>query len=247
MQSGLAQRTPPRLADLLDEGPTALFLDFDGTLVDLAAGPDRIAPRAGLAGALAALAGRLEGRLAVISGRAIADIERHIGAIEIAAAGSHGSDIRTACGDALGGGPAGLPDAIARALEDYAAREGLAYEAKPHGGALHFRAAPERGEAARQFAGELAREHGWQVQGGNNVVELVARGTSKAGAVRAFMEAHPFAGARPYFIGDDLTDEAGFEACEAMGGAGIIVGDREPSAATYRLQGVADVHAWLGL
>jgi trehalose 6-phosphate phosphatase len=240
-------RSPPRLADLLDEGPTALFLDFDGTLVEIAPGPDAIAPRAGLAGALQALAGRLDGRLAVISGRAIADIERHIGPLELAAAGSHGTDIRTASGDALGEGPAGLPEEIASALRGFAEREGLDYEAKPHGGALHYRTAPERGEAANAFAQNLAEDHGWQVQSGKDVVELVARGASKGGAVRAFMEAAPFAGARPFFIGDDLTDEAGFEACEALGGAGIIVGEREPTAATYRLEGVADVHSWLGL
>jgi len=247
MDSGLAQRSPPRLADLLDEGPTALFLDFDGTLVEIAPGPDAIAPRAGLAEALQALAGQLEGRLAVISGRAIADIERHVGALGIAAAGSHGTDIRTAKGEALGDGPAGLPDDIAHALRGFAEREGLAYEAKPHGGALHYRSAPERGEDAHAFARNLAEQHGWQVQGGKDVVELVARGASKGGAVELFMASGPFAAARPFFIGDDLTDEAGFEACEAFGGAGIIVGDREPTAARYRLEGVAEVHAWLGL
>ena len=247
MNSGLAQRSPPRLADLLDDGPTAIFLDFDGTLVEIAPGPDAIEPRAGLAAALGALAGRLDGRLAVISGRAIADIERHIGALDVAAAGSHGTDIRTASGDALGEGPAGLPEEISTALRGYAEREGLSYEAKPHGGALHYRSVPERGEDAHAFASDLADRHGWMVQGGKDVVELVARGASKGGAVEAFMQADPFAGARPFFIGDDLTDEAGFEACEALGGAGIIVGEREPTAATYRLAGVPAVHAWLGL
>ncbi|MEQ8412315.1 MAG: trehalose-phosphatase [Erythrobacter sp.] len=247
MDSGLAQRSPPRLADLLDEGPTALFLDFDGTLVEIAPGPDAIAPRAGLADALGRLADRLEGRLAVISGRAIHDIERHIGALGIAAAGSHGTDIRTAAGEPLGEGPAGLPDAISSALRGFAEREGLAYEAKPHGGALHYRSAPGRGEDAHAFASKLAEAHGWKVQGGKGVVELVARGASKGGAVDLFMDAAPFAGARPFFIGDDLTDEAGFEVCEARGGAGIIVGDREPTAARYRLGSVGDVHAWLGL
>lgn len=247
MDSGLAKRSPPRLADLLDQGPTAIFLDFDGTLVEIAPGPDKIVPRAGLAGALHALSDRLEGRLAVISGRAIADIERHIGALRIAAAGSHGTDIRTAHGDALGEGPAGLPGEIANALRGFAEREGLAYEAKPHGGALHYRSEPERGEDAQAFAQGLADEHGWQVQAGKDVVELVARGASKGGAVELFMATGPFAGARPFFIGDDLTDEAAFEACDAHGGAGIIVGEREPTAATYRLEGVAEVHAWLGL
>ena len=246
-QSGLAQRTPPPLADLIDEGPAALFLDFDGTLVEIAPAPDRIAPRAGLADALAALGARLGGRLAVISGRAIDDIESHVGPLGIAAAGSHGSDIRTASGTALGEEPAGLPDAIAAALRDFARREGLSFEEKPHGGALHYRAAPERAGDVQAFARDLARDHGWQVQGGKDVVELVARGANKGGAVDIFMQEPPFAGSRPFFIGDDLTDEAGFAACERHGGAGIIVGDRAETAANYRLAGVSEVFDWLGL
>lgn len=247
MDPALAQRSPPRLADLLDEGPTAIFLDFDGTLVEIASGPDAIVPRAGLADALRALSARLGGRLAVISGRAIADMERHVGRLEIAAAGSHGTDVRTAAGEPLGDGPAGLPESLSSALRGYAEREGLSYEAKPHGGALHYRAAPDRGEAANAFAKALADEHGWKVQGGKDVVELVAQGASKGRAVDLFMGCPPFAGARPFFIGDDLTDEAGFRACEARGGAGIIVGTREPTAASYRLEGVAEVYSWLDL
>lgn len=244
---GLSRTRPPRLADLLAEGPAALFLDFDGTLVEIAPGPDAIAPRKGLGADLARLAERLGGRCALVSGRAICDIERHIGPLVLAAAGSHGTDIRSAGGEELGDGPAGLPAAIADAMRAFAEREGLSYEAKPHGAAIHYRSSPAGGERARAFAEDLAETHGWQVQGGKDVVELVARGASKGGAVEIFMAADPFAGARPFFIGDDLTDEAGFEACEKMGGAGIIVGDREPSAATYRLGDVTEVHEWLGL
>lgn len=247
MDPALAKRSPPRLADLLDEGPAAIFLDFDGTLVEIAPGPDAIVPRAGLADALRGLSARLGGRLAVISGRAIADMERHVGRLEIAAAGSHGTDIRTASGETLGERPAGLSESISTALRGFAEREGLSYEAKPHGGALHYRAAPDGGEAANAFAKALADEHGWQVQGGKDVVELVAQGASKGRAVDLFMACAPFAGTRPFFIGDDLTDEAGFRACEAHGGAGIIVGTREPTAASYRLEGVADVYSWLDL
>jgi trehalose 6-phosphate phosphatase len=85
------------------------------------------------------------------------------------------------------------------------------------------------------------------VQGGKNVVELVSRGANKGAAVEALMATEPFAGARPVFIGDDLTDEAGFEACLALGGTAIIVGDRTPTAAAYRLPDVTTVHDWLGL
>ena len=67
----------------------------------------------------------------------------------------------------------------------------------------------------------------------------------KGVAIARFLENAPFAGARPVFLGDDLTDEAGFAAAAARGGAGILVGPRRDTAATYGLRDVADVLAWL--
>ena len=236
---------PPPLASLLARGPVALFLDFDGTLVELAPGPDAIEPLPDLNDRLARLAHQLEGRCAVVSGRAIADIEKHLGQLPIAAAGSHGSDIRSADGKALGAGPQGLPEAIETRLRAFAADHELDYEHKPHGGALHYRRNPDHGAQAHAFAEMLADEHGWAAQGGKFVVELVASGANKGGAVDAFMAVAPFAGAYPLFIGDDLTDEAGFAACERMGGAGVLVGNRSETGAGFALADVAAVHQWL--
>jgi len=238
---------PPPFAALLADGPASLFLDFDGTLVDLAPHPDAIRPAPRLAERLAALADRLEGRLAVVSGRALRDVERHLGSLPFAAAGSHGSDVRGAGGQRLGQGPQPLPAALAEALAEHAAAQGLDYEEKPHGGALHYRARPDRGADVLAFARALADAHGWAVQEGKCVVELVAPGPGKGGAVHALMREAAFAGSRPLFIGDDLTDEAGFAAAEELGGLGILVGERVPSAARFRLADVAAVHAWLAL
>lgn len=247
MDSSMVSRTPPPLSSMLQGGPVALFLDFDGTLVELAPGPDAISPAADLASRLSRLSNRLEGRCALISGRAIVDIERHLGSLPIAAAGSHGSDRRSADGRSIGPGPTGLPLSIEARLRAYAAREGLQYENKPHGGAIHYRAHPDKGDAAQAFAKNLAGECGWAVQNGKFVVELVATRAGKGEAVLAFMNEPPFAGARPYFIGDDLTDEAGFTMCEGLGGAGILVGHRPRTEARYRLAGVGSVHDWLEL
>ncbi len=247
MDSSLVSRRPPPLVSMLQGGPVALFLDFDGTLVELASGPDAIEPAPDLAGRLQKLAERLEGRCALISGRAVKDIERHLGALPTAAAGSHGSDRRGANGEALGPGPTGLPLAIEARLRAYAAHNGLEYEHKPHGGALHYRQSPERGEEAREFARDLAGACGWAVQEGKCVIELVAENAGKGEAVLAFMNEPPFVGARPYFIGDDLTDEAGFKMCEGLGGAGVLVGERENTCARFRLEDVDAVHAWLDL
>ena len=224
-----------------------MFLDFDGTLVALAPGPDAIRPREGLASRLGALAERLEGRCAVVSGRGLSDIEKHIGPLPVAGAGSHGSDMRRADGSALGEGALSLPEDIERRLRAFAAEHGLDYEHKPHGGALHYRSNPDSGEAANAFARSLAEEHGWAAQGGKCVVEIVARSANKGAAVRSFMKESPFAGSRPYFLGDDLTDEAGFAACEEFGGAGIIVGERAETRAQFMLESVTTVHEWLEL
>ena len=238
---------PPPLEHWLDAGPVALFLDFDGTLVELAPGPDAIEPIAGLADMLKQLDVRLGGRCAVVSGRGIADIEKHIGPLELAAAGSHGSDIRAANGTVLGDEPIGLPQEIETELRAYAAEHGIDYEEKPHGGALHYRSAPEKGEAAEAFGKALAAKHGWTAQSGKCVVELVAGQADKGTAVTALMETNPFDGARPVFLGDDLTDEKGFAVCNEMGGSSILVGERTPTCAKYQLPDVASVHRWLGL
>jgi trehalose 6-phosphate phosphatase len=237
---------PPPLAEL--DRP-ALFLDFDGTLVAIADTPDAISVPGDLASRLGVLSQRLDGRLALISGRAAGDLERHLGAMPFARAGSHGLDRYTADGAELGPGPGPepIPHDASAALQAFAERDGLLYEAKPHGGALHYRAAPELADAVHHFAENLARAHGLSVKLGKCVVELVQPGADKGAAVRAFMDDADFAGATPVFVGDDLTDEDGFAAAERLGGFGVLVGARRPTAARYRLASVAAVHQWLAL
>ncbi|MBD2842119.1 trehalose-phosphatase [Erythrobacter rubeus] len=247
MHSRIALGPPPTLASLIAEQPAALFLDFDGTLVELAPGPDAIEPRAGLARELSKLADRLEGRCALVSGRGVSDIEQHLGSLDIAVAGSHGSDMRRRDGTVLGQGALSLPAEIDHEMRAFATSNMIDYEDKPHGAALHYRSNPEAGEAARSFAEQLADRHGWAAQHGKSVVEIVAKSANKGAAVAAFMAEEPFAGARPIFIGDDLTDEAGFSACAKFGGAGILVGTRPGTGAQYSLPDVQSVHEWLEL
>ena len=115
------------------------------------------------------------------------------------------------------------------------------------GGALHYRNVPNRKDGLLAFAQRLADDHGMTVKQGKGVVEVVAADSSKSGAVHAFMETEPFAGAHPVFVGDDVTDEDGFVAAETLGGFGIAVGERPSDTARYRLTDVGAVHAWLGL
>lgn len=239
---------PPPLGELAGAGPVALFLDFDGTLVEIAPAPDAISVPRALARRLERLSERLGGRLALVSGRSAVDIASHIGAPAIARAGSHGVERLRADGSPIGAEPVPLPGEIEQAVHDFAdARPGARFERKSHGAALHFRAAPELEAEAIAFAEELALRHGLWVKLGKCVVELVQPGADKAGAVRAFMAEEPFAGSLPIFVGDDITDEDGFRAAREMGGFGVIVGARTDTLAKYRLASPAKVHEWLEL
>jgi trehalose 6-phosphate phosphatase len=235
---------PPPLAEI--ERP-ALFLDFDGTLVAIADTPDAIHVPGDLATQLGELADRLGGRLALVSGRATGDLERHLGAMPFARAGSHGLDRYTADGEELGASPKPIPAAASAELEAFAERDGLLYEAKPHGGALHYRSAPELAHEVNELAEVLAAAHGLSVKLGKCVTELVRPGADKGAAVRAFMADDDFSGALPVFIGDDLTDEDGFAAAADLGGFGIVVGERPSTLARYRLASPIEVHEWLHL
>jgi trehalose 6-phosphate phosphatase len=236
---------PPPRSELLDGA--ALFLDFDGTLVELAESPDLIRVSPTLEPLLDRLRRRLEGRLAIVSGRSLADLERHLPAPGIAFSGSHGLELRLAGGAALPlSVPAGLDDVWERVRDFAAGMDGLLAEAKPAGIALHYRQAPEAAARVEAFMKALARRHGFSVQPGKMVVELIPFGATKGDALRAFMTEPDFARARPVFVGDDLTDEHGFTAAESLGGAGVLVGPPRQTAARYRLPSVAAVADWLG-
>lgn len=241
---------PPDLDTLLapaGQSPLALFLDFDGTLVDLAPTPDGIQVPPHLSRSLHRLADRLKGRLALVSGRAIVDLEDHLGPMSIAKAGSHGSDCRHADGENIGEVPSGLPPELLARVAEFAQQHGFALEDKPHGAALHYRSDPSLEDKGVAFARQIAESNDLDIKRGKCVIELVGRGANKGSALRGFMEHAPFAGAKPVFVGDDITDEDGMRAACDLGGFGILVGEREPTCAKYALASPAAVHQWLGL
>lgn len=238
---------PPSLEALLDRGPVALFLDFDGTLIEIAPGPDAIDVPASLARRLERLAVRLDGRLALVSGRGLDNIARHVGPMAVAQAGSHGAHRITSNGTMLGDNPQPLcPDTLGQ-LEELAQTHDALLERKAHGAALHYRAKRAAGAAIEEGARQIAEANGLVAKSGKCVIELVRPGAEKGGAVRAFMGLPPFSGSTPVFLGDDVTDEDGFIAARALGGFGIAVGERASDNATCSLPQVKDVHAWLKL
>jgi trehalose 6-phosphate phosphatase len=237
-------KLPAPADDLLDGA--SLFLDFDGTLVDLAETPDSIRVSPSLEPMLERLRQRLEGRLAIVSGRSLADLESHLPKSRIAFSGSHGLELRLAGGMALPLRiPSGLNDALEKVRELADGTQGLLVEAKPAGIALHYRQVPAAAERVESLMAGLALRHGFGLQRGKMVVELVPLGATKGDALRAFMADPGFAGTRPVFVGDDLTDEHGFAAAVALGGAGVLVGPERESEARYRLPSVGAVADWL--
>jgi trehalose 6-phosphate phosphatase len=225
----------------------ALFLDFDGTLVELASAPDAISISPSVAPLLKMLDERLEGRLALISGRSIADLEKHLDCAGLAVSGSHGFELRLRNGSVAPLGRGVDLSEVRETLTAFAASvPGVLLEEKPFGIALHYRQAPEAEEGARDVAGKLAAKAGFVLQEGKMVFELRPTGADKGDALRAFMAEPDFAGARPIFVGDDMTDEHAFEAAAELGGGGVLVGPPRATAAKWRLEGVDAVIDWLG-
>jgi trehalose 6-phosphate phosphatase len=226
---------------------TAIFADLDGTLAEIEPTPDEVVPDPARRRLLAELSLALDGRLAVISGRGLDDLDRVLEGQVRAVGAVHGLVRRTAAGVVLA---PGRDPRIARAVaacDALAARHrGLLVEDKGAATSLHFRLAPDVADECRALARRLADEQGLLIQPGDMVVELRAPGPDKGDAVTAFMTEPPFEGATPIFIGDDITDEDGFRAAEALGGYGVVVGPRRPTLARYALADVTSVHAWRG-
>ncbi len=225
----------------------ALFLDVDGTIAEIAARPElAFVPRETRA-ALAALRGALDGAVALVSGRPIAELERMTPGARLAAAGLHGLEVRGPAGRAprppAGAAPRAAVAALRRAC---AARAGLRLEDKGATAAVHYRGRPELAAAARAAARQAAAGRPEvTVLEGKCVVEIVPAGRDKGTAIRAFMAEAPFSGREPVFVGDDVTDEAGFAAVRAMGGVAVRVGGAAPTRAAWRLPDVAATGAWL--
>lgn len=224
----------------------ALFLDLDGTLAPIAARPEDVRPDPRRNTLLKGLAQRLKGRLAVVSGRSLDDIDRILEGRIACVAAIHGLVRRDAQG-VVGETPPhpGLAAARAALADFVAADPRLLMEDKSLSLTLHYRLAPDRAQEAVDLAERLATVTGLALQPGDMVVELRTPGASKGDAIRAFMAETPFKGARPVFLGDDMTDEHGFFAAQQLGGYGILVGPPRRTTARYRMEGVEATLAWL--
>ena len=232
----------------------ALFLDFDGTLVDIAPQPDAVVVPPALISTLDQVHQWLGGALALISGRPIEQIDQFLHPLVVPAAGVHGTERRAATGGiALLNTPP--LDAVERAARALAQRKPqLRLEFKRGSIALHYRQAPElAAECIATMQAAVEQSPGLTLLKGKMVVEAKPGGASKGAAIEAFMAEAPFAGRTPVFVGDDITDEVGFATVQRMQGLGVKVGEgasvafaRIASPAEFREQLLSAVAAKAG-
>lgn len=232
---------------LLRDKRYAFFLDVDGTLAAIQPRPDDVFIPEGVIANLQELAEVNEGALALVSGRPIAELDQLIAPLQLPLAGVHGAERRDIDGKTE---RISLPDDVCGELavllgDAVAQMPGTQLEIKGMAFALHYRQAEHYQQAICELAEAMTKRYPMlALQPGKCVVELKPQGVNKGAALNDFMQQAPFTGRTPVFIGDDLTDEAGFNTVNAMDGISIKVGEGETQAA-YRLPDVASVHHWL--
>ncbi|MBU0724585.1 MAG: trehalose-phosphatase [Alphaproteobacteria bacterium] len=238
----MAQNT---LQGLRLEDTDALFIDFDGTLAEIGPDPDAIRLAPGMEQVLQALCQRLNGAVAILSGRDIRDLSLRIPSL-VWRAGGHGLEVMAPGVLPPAEAPPPPPAAVLAPLEAVVdSHPGVRIELKGPIAAVHYRAAPDAEtacvEAAQNAASVLS---GWVFQRGKMVVEVKPAHAHKGRALQSLASAAPFAGRRPVMLGDDTTDEDAFVAAQALGGIGVKIGEGI-SAARLRTPDPASVRAWL--
>jgi trehalose 6-phosphate phosphatase len=233
----------------LSDDDWALFLDVDGTLLEIAETPQSVHASHSLKQLLEKLEARLEGALALISGRSIENLDQLFAPLRLCASGIHGLERRDALGTFID--PAFDASALAAAHEELdrfvQQHEGLLLEDKRYSLALHFRLAPELADRVHDTMRSVLARLGPQftLQAGKCVLELRPAAWNKGVAVSAFMQEAPFRGRTPLYIGDDVTDEDAFEVVNALQGQSIRVGGGSDTHAQHHLADVDAVIRWL--
>jgi trehalose 6-phosphate phosphatase len=247
MQREILTSAPVTAPPPPDLSRNALFLDLDGTLLDLQERPHAVRASEEVRDLLRRVAKAASGAMAIVTGRTIADATSILHGGPHYIAGVHGFEIQR--GGSLVRDDADLSrlDQARIDVRELLQRHAIPalVEDKQASLALHYRHVPESAGAVKQIAREIAAQRGLRMLEGKMVVELIASTRTKGHALTVFMAAPPFAGRIPIAIGDDHTDEDAFAAARRLGGSGVLVGEPRESAAAYNLAGPAAVTAWL--
>jgi trehalose 6-phosphate phosphatase len=227
----------------LDPAEAAFLLDVDGTLIDIGPSPFEVDVPETLLAALARLLDLSGGALALVSGRPIRDLDTLFEPLKLPAVGGHGAETRLHAGEAARR-IADLPQSLRQFLVSAAEPDPrLEVEDKGYSVALHFRKAPEHERHLRAHVEKglaIYPNEALEMLSGKAMIEVKRPGVSKGEAVRALMMQAPFAGRRPVFVGDDVTDETVFAVMPALGGESFSV-SRAFDGVPYVFAAPADV------
>jgi trehalose 6-phosphate phosphatase len=236
------------LPDVREIGPYAIFLDFDGTLAELAERPDAVVVAPETLRLLDALSKSCGHALAIISGRDIAVVDRMLHPLVLPVAGVHGLQRRDAAGRLHKATvePVDMRPIVEALRAALGGEPGLIVEEKTGAAALHYRSRPDCERRCRDIAETIVRGRSdLELLPGKMVFEIKTDGADKGDVIEAYLKEQPFAGRRPVFAGDDTTDEVGFAIVNARGGVSIKVGKSATTLARFRAATLQELHAWL--
>lgn len=227
----------------------ALFLDIDGTLLDIADRPDRVIVPPDLPEILEALRARLDGALAILSGRSMSQVDTFFAPLRFAGAAEHGSVVRFTPEGELEHMTRLVSSALTAAVTGIVAKYPLVLlETKTSAFAVHFRNAPDaEAPLAADLTALLAGHDGWTMMRGRRVFDIVPASITKGGALELLHRTAAFKGRRPVMIGDDVTDISAFTSAARLRGVALTVASNVFPAETAHFRNPAAVRRWLAM
>jgi trehalose 6-phosphate phosphatase len=234
---------------LANSAEWALFIDIDGTLLDMAPAPDAVVVPPGLVQKLSRLTRAFGGAVALITGRRVSDADRFFAPLRLVTSGVHGTEARTEPGGDIAMLAATVPDGLLQAVRDIARLSpGILIEEKGAGVAVHYRHAPQMRAAIELELGRIAgRWENFALRSGRRVLDLIPKTHSKGTGLSTLMRLPSFGGRRPIMIGDDLGDEPAMREAKRLGGVGLRVAGEHFSRDRADFDCPASVRCWLAL
>lgn len=227
-----------------------MFLDIDGTLIDIASTPNDVVIPQNLSKILENVTLRLDGALAILTGRPIADVDILLAPLAPVAAGIHGAEIRFFPSGDIANKARPVNARIEQAVQALSFQHpSVLIERKQQSIALHYRQAPEVAAHLESALLQILKdsENDLTIARGKQVLELVPKHISKGSALEEIMGYSPFAEKQPIMIGDDISDQSAFAVARRLGGKGMKVAGEQFSRSESDFDGPSDVLAWLEL